>query len=109
MDKTMHDALNPDLATPTESSPSLTKGSITRGNTTLAWKVKPKVKFGELLKNGDLAAAIGGSKLSLDFTTVCPDDEVTVTVKVNGNVALIFDSPKTKKDFSAQVCATKQF
>ena len=110
MSEDVQESLNEELGK--KKAPSgikkLTSGSVEQGNTSFAWKVKPKVKFGELLK-GNVAEAVAWSKLSIDFTTVCPEDEVTVTVHVNGNAALVLESAKTRKDFSASVCATKTF
>lgn len=110
MSEDVQESLNGELGKKKKPSGlrGLTKGSAQHGDTTVNWAIKPKVKFGELLK-GNIPDAFAATKLSLDFTTVCPEDEVTVTVHVNGNAALVLSIPKTKPDFSASFVAEKRF
>ena len=73
-----------------------------------SWKVKPKLSFASVLQ-GDLAGAVRKTSLNVSFGKEFKDQDVTVTVSVNGNAALVLTSPKDDGKFSASFCAEKRF
>ena len=73
-----------------------------------SWKVKPKFSFASVLQ-GDIAGAVKKTSLSVEFGKEFKDQDVTVTVSVNGNAALVLNSPKDNGKFSASFCAEKRF
>lgn len=72
------------------------------------FSVKPKVSFGKLLK-GKFGEAFGRTSLKLEFGKTLPDDDVEITVMVNGKVSSILSSPKSSDGFTTSFSATKNF
>lgn len=76
------------------------------GDYTIKYNIKPKVKVGKLLK-GDIAGAVENTKLMLEFGKEFKDSDAEITIKFNGNIAAVLNSPRG--DVSASICATKRF
>ena len=56
-----------------------------------------------------MAGAVRKTSLNVSFGKEFKDQDVTVTVTVNGNAALVLNSPKDDGKFSASFCAEKRF
>lgn len=100
------DTIEPTVKT-TIQSVQLTEHN-SEGDSYIKLKVKPKVKIGSLVK-GDLDGAFGNTQLNMEFGKSFTDDNVEIILKVNGNLAAVYNSPAGTGKVSAQFCATKKF
>jgi hypothetical protein len=73
----------------------------------LKWKIKPSVSFGQILK-GNVQAGIQNSKVILEFGKTFKDDDVQIDIKINGQ-PFSLKSPSKTEIFSCEFKATKKF
>lgn len=70
----------------------------------LKWKVQPKINFKNPLDTDKLMQ----SKLTLEWEKEFKEDDVKITVSVNGKIVDLISAPGSK-DFKANFVATKRF